>query len=536
MPSHDPIRIQVAADDVIGPLSRFWSWFGYDEPNYTDKPNGKKLLRDLAALSPGPVYVRAHNLLTSGDGTPALKWGSTGVYDAVPAGGGYGWSVLDGIFDTYVEIGITPFVQLGFMPRGLSVSPEPYQHDFPRTAITTGWAYPPNDYERWGALIEAVARHFVERYGLKRIQSWPWELWNEPDGLYWRGTVEEFCRLYDVTGAALRRVLPGVRLGGPHTCGPFSTKSGGPFLLKFLQHAERAAANGTPLPLDFIAFHAKGRPTVVDGHVRMGLSTQLNDIATGLDMLRRFPRLAHLPVILGESDPEGCAACPATTNPENAYRDGPLYAAYTIEQLFRTQEIASRTGIAIEGAVTWAFEFEDTPFFAGYRELATNGIAKPVLNVFRMLGMMGPSRIQADSGGARTLDEVLRDGVRDSPDINVLAARGPADISALVWHYHDDDVAGDERRIDLAVAGAPEGAAYEHYRVDLRHSNAHTAWREIGSPSRPTAEQYAVLERAGALQRIDQTPPERAADGSMRLSFSLPCQAVSLIRLRTSSR
>ncbi len=57
-----------------------WRFFGHDEPNYTYMPDGRKLLSQLAALSPHPVYIRTHNLLTSGDGTPALKWGSTGVY------------------------------------------------------------------------------------------------------------------------------------------------------------------------------------------------------------------------------------------------------------------------------------------------------------------------------------------------------------------------------------------------------------------------------------------------------------------------
>ncbi|HEY1722076.1 MAG TPA: beta-xylosidase [Magnetospirillaceae bacterium] len=537
MSARDAVRIDIATHQETGPLSRFWSWFGYDEPNYTTMPYGRKLLRDLADLSPGPVYIRAHNLLTSGDGTPALKWGSTGVYDSIAVGEpDYAWAILDRIFDAYAEAGVTPFVQLGFMPRGLSVAPEPYQHDFPRAAITTGWAHPPTDYDRWGALISAVARHFIERYGLPRVQSWPWELWNEPDGLYWRGTMEDFCRLYEVTGTALRRVLPEARLGGPHTCGPFSTKSGAPFLRKFLEHCDRAAAEGRNLPLDFIAYHAKGKPTLVDGRVRMGLSTQLRDIATGLDIIGAFPRFAQLPVILGESDPEGCAACPATTNPENAYRDGPLYAAYTAEQLFRTQEIAARADATIEGAVTWAFEFENTPFFAGYRELATNGIAKPVLNVFRMLGMMGTTRLRAMSSGARTLDDVLSAGVRGEPDINVWAARDAESVTALVWHYHDDDMQGDERAVELGVHGVADGMVCEHYRIDARHSNAHTAWRNMGAPQKPNAEQYAALERAAVLQPSVQLASRRAADGSLRISFTLPRQAVSLIVLRQASR
>ncbi len=536
----EPVRIHIAADRDAGPWPRFWSWFGYDEPNYTYQPHGLKLLRDLAALAPdGGAHVRAHNLLTSGNGELALKWGSTGVHDTIAAGGtDYSWTILDRIFDAYVEAGVTPFVQLGFMPRGLSVAPEPYRHDFPRTSITTGWAWPPTDYGRWGALVEAVARHFADRYGRSRAESWPWELWNEPDGLYWRGTVEEFCRLHDETGAALRRVLPAARFGGPHTCGPFSTRSGAPFLRAFLDNRQRKQTAGQDPYLDFIAFHAKGRPSVENGKVRMGLARQLRDIADGLEIVRAFPAFAGRPVILGESDPEGCAACPASTHPENAYRDGPLYAAYVAEALFRTQEIAARAGIAITGSVTWAFEFENTPFFAGYRELATNGIAKPVLNAFRVLGLMGTTRIAAESSGARALDEILADGVRGQHDINVLATRGASDVALLIWHYHDDQTADAAPvAVDVTVSGLPWRSGEttcEHYRIDERHSNAHAAWQAMGSPQNPSGEQYAALEAAGALARIETPRIGAATDGSLCLGLSLPRHALSLLRLLPS--
>src|SRR5687767_10378523 len=80
-PAQDPpVTLQVHTRDTIGPMAPMWAFFGYDEPNYTYMKDGQKLLSELAALSPVPVFVRAHNLLTSGDGTPALKWGSTNAY------------------------------------------------------------------------------------------------------------------------------------------------------------------------------------------------------------------------------------------------------------------------------------------------------------------------------------------------------------------------------------------------------------------------------------------------------------------------
>src|SRR6185503_6071036 len=105
----------------VGDMTPIWSWFGYDEPNYTYMKDGKKLLSEIAALSPVPVFVRTHNLLTTGDGTPALKWGSTNAYTEDAAGNPiYNWKLVDSIFDTYIKRGMKPLAQIGFMPEALS--------------------------------------------------------------------------------------------------------------------------------------------------------------------------------------------------------------------------------------------------------------------------------------------------------------------------------------------------------------------------------------------------------------------------------
>ena len=124
------IAIHVYADQEEGPVKPLWNYFGYDEPNFTYMEHGVPLLHELSALSSGPVYLRTHNLLTSGDGTPALKWGSTNAYTEDAAGRSvYDWTFLDKIFDAYRDAGVRPFVEVGFMPKALSAHPEPYQHN-----------------------------------------------------------------------------------------------------------------------------------------------------------------------------------------------------------------------------------------------------------------------------------------------------------------------------------------------------------------------------------------------------------------------
>src|SRR6188474_1168474 len=121
------VAVHIDAAKTEGPVRPIWRFFGADEPNYAYLPNGQKLVGELGALQPKRVYFRTHNLLTSGDGTPALKWGSTGVYREDAAGKPvYDWTILDRIFDTYLERGVRPYAQIGFMPKDLSIKPDPY--------------------------------------------------------------------------------------------------------------------------------------------------------------------------------------------------------------------------------------------------------------------------------------------------------------------------------------------------------------------------------------------------------------------------
>src|SRR3569832_698833 len=122
-------EITVDLHKTITPVKPIWAWFGYDEPNYTYMKDGRKLLSEISALSPVPVYVRTHNLLSSGDGTPALKWGSTNIYtEDVKGNPVYNFHIVDSIFDTYVQRVMKPLAQICFMPEALSTHPQPYQH------------------------------------------------------------------------------------------------------------------------------------------------------------------------------------------------------------------------------------------------------------------------------------------------------------------------------------------------------------------------------------------------------------------------
>ncbi len=524
------VSIRVDATAPGTPLEPVWAFYGYDEANYTTTPEGEELLRTLVAAHTEKVRVRTHFLFNTGDGMPALKWGSTNLYSEDTDGNpSYDYTRIDRIMDATIGAGALPLVEIGFMPQALSTRPEPYRNSN-TYALDGGCFYPPRDYDAWAALVTSWAAHVKERYPGAE-ESWQWELWNEPDIGYWQGTFDEYARLYDYTEAALHAVLPNASLGGPAVANPE-----GSFLGQFLEHCAtgtNAVSGQTGTRLDMLSFHAKGGVIVEGGHVRMDLGQQLRLHRSGFDTVAASAVFARTPIVISEADPDGCAACPVSTAPQHAYRNSSAYGAYALAMMKRSLELAAEVNVNLRGVLTWAFTFPGSPYFAGYRALATNGIHLPVLNAFELLGSLRGDRLPIASSGALPLGEILEHSVRQQPDVDALATRDDGRIQILVWHYHDDLVDSEPVPVTLEVSlpvafGA--NAVVTHRRVDDTHGNAFTVWLSQGSPDTPSATERAALREAMAPVLL---PPGHAIakDGAVTLSFDLPRFGVSLIEL-----
>jgi xylan 1,4-beta-xylosidase len=371
------------------------------------------------------------------------------------------------------------------------------------------------------------------------VESWYWEVWNEPDIAYWSGTFEEYCKLYDYAADGLKKALPNARIGGPHTTDP-NNKSANEFLRKFLTHVTEGknyATGQKGSPIDYIGFHAKGSPRVIDGHVRMNAGAQLRNVSKGFEAIADFPALKHLPVIIGECDPEGCAACSEDYHPQNAYRNGTVYSSYTAATFARMYELARQWDVNFAGAVSWSFEFEGQKWFAGFRDLSTNGVAKPVLNVFRMFGMMKGELAETTSSAPFTANDLARNSVSKAADVNALASISMEEKTAavMIWNYHDDDLPAAPAQVSLRVRGLPGIPARKvlltHYRIDNRFSNSYEVWKAMGRPQNPSKEQVEELERSGELQMYTSPQYMDVSNGGVILEFELPRQGVSLIKL-----
>jgi xylan 1,4-beta-xylosidase len=532
--ARQPVSIHVDATQRGEPLKHVWPYYGYDECNYTTTPDCIGLMEAVAQMNAEPAYLRQHFLLNSGDGTATLKWGSTNVYtedeNGVPV---YSWDLMDGIMDAVVASGCRPLVEIGFMPQDLSSRSVPYRNS-DTYKLDGGCFYPPKDYDKWAELIRQWARHSAARY--KNVENeWLWELWNEPNINYWLGECEEYCKLFDYTEKAVHGVLPRAVLGGPHTAGAPE------FLRRFLAHCTDGTNHVSGQPgtrLDYIGFHAKGGVALDDGHVRMNLGNQLRIHRRGFGIVAEFPKYRSTPIVIGEADPDGCAGCPSSQFPERAYRNVPAYGAYEVATMKYSLDLAQRQGVNLRGVVTWAFMFDGQPYFEGFRTLATNGIHKPVLNAFKMLGQMTGVEVPVVSEGALGLDTILSSSVRDRPDINGMAVADDRRVKILLWNYHDVLAETEPAVIRLGVTLPPACKAVRltHYRIDDTHSNAYTKWLELRRPQNPSPQVLGELRAAMQLQTLD--PPRRleVANGNVVFDFGLPRFALSLVVLEDAAR
>ena len=330
-------------------------------------------------------------------------------------------------------------------------------------------------------------RHCVEKYGRAEVEQWYWEVWNEANiSGYWHGTPEEFYKLHDYAIAAVRRALPTARVGGPDCAG-----DGGPLMKNFLEHCLRGTNYATGQTR-----HA-ARLRVVSRQGRAGVSwtatcawaspTSCGPSTRLRDRSPSYPELNHKPIVIGESDPEGCAAC---QGPQLGYRNGTMYSSYTAASFARMHDLADRRGVNLEGALDLGVRVRGP---AVLRRLPLAGQQRhrharaERLPHVRQDGRRSASR--RHSSGEVPLDAIMRDGVRGAPDVAALASLDGKKLCVLVWHYHDDDVAGPDAAVEVQLSRLPlaDGAgAADALPHRSTHSNAFAAWQRMGSPTAPT--------------------------------------------------
>lgn len=267
----------------------------------------------------------------------------------------------------------------------------------------------------------------------------------------------------------------------------------------------------------------------------MDIGNNLAAIKNNFSIITDFHEFKQKPVIIGECDPEGSAARSARVNPANGYRNGSAYAAYEIALMKHTLELVKEYKINLRGVVTWAFLFDGMEYFEGFRTLSTNGIHKPVLNAFKILGMLRGKRIPVKSSSALGLNYIIENKVLNNPDIDGLATTTEQVTQVVIWNYHDDIITAEPVSIRLLVKAAQPGikkAQVTHYRIDDKLGNAYTRWQELGSPQKPDTKIIEELKKAMHLGLLEPASMHDINNDFLKLDFKLPRFGVSLVQIK----
>ncbi len=544
----EKVNIRIDAGYASGELRHDWRYIGYDECNYTVAPEGRELLAKFGRLQDAPYYVRVHHMLCTGNCHGTYKWGSTNAYMEDSQGKPvHNWEVIDKILDALLENNCKPFFELGFMPMDLldkSYFEGANDWEIFGRYKNEGWAMPPKDYDKWRELVYRLVCHCIERYGQGEVLTWYWELWNEPDIFYWKGTVEEYCKLYDYTESAVHAALPEARLGGPATTGPVEGKDGSlEYLERFLDHCrnginEVTGAKGTRL--DYVTFHTKGggfpfKPNAPKS--TPSVKSMVMQVRLGLEAVKKYS-YAGLEVVLSEADPDGWAAGGRFDNRNMNFRNTEYYASFVASSYNNIGKLGAEMGIDVR-PLAWAFMFVGERCFEGTRTFTTQGIDKPVFNLFKMYSRMGRNLISFRCSHnndylSEGLDPKIRIESESEPEVSGMASiTGDGNIQIMVYSHHDDWDVEKEFDIEIEIGNIQKGDSFnvKHYRIDKSHSNAYTEWLRQGSPDYPSKQSYEQIKSKDDLELYKPEKTMTVTDGRIKLDFKFPSHAISLIEL-----
>jgi xylan 1,4-beta-xylosidase len=496
----EAVSIHVDASRDAGKLEHHWTslinsehlsyMFKHDvNPHLRAAGQGLRLenkeLHDVLGIR----YVRAHGILSDDLGVYREDSSGNPVYD---------WSGVDKLYDMVLADGMKPVVELSFMPAALAANPT--QTVFAYKGITS----PPRSYSKWGALVHELVRHLVDRYGMEEVETWYFEVWNEPDlhmplfGDFWHGSVEDYFRLYDYAADAIKSVDSQLRVGGPAAATPA-------FINLFLNHVAASASPNRPdrVPLDFLSYHAYSSPFI--------------------DWRPLLQRLGFtgLPVFYTE-----WGVSPRAGEMVN---DLPYGAAWLVRVLIEGNDSANISSYWTGAEYSDEQKAPKTFFHGGFGLLGFDSIRKPRYWAYFLLQQMGNRRVvlEAKGDGFGTLVQGLATA---SPE-------GAVRVLLANVSYQQTKVQGDvrlERHVSLTVAGLAPGQCFDlrQYRIDGSHSNVYAAWQALGKPNWPDAAQLAELHRHDALEMVEPDRKVSAnSDGEVTLDFKLPMPAVSMVEI-----
>ncbi|HYL01414.1 MAG TPA: hypothetical protein VEU78_09465 [Steroidobacteraceae bacterium] len=471
-------RIVVDASAAARPFPHFWErMFGSGRAALSLRESYRDDLRAVRKITDFR-YVRFHAILHDELGLYSENKSEQPVYN---------FSYIDQVYDGLLANGVRPFVELSFMPEKLA------SNELRQTFWYRPFVSPPKDYGRWDALIAALARHLIERYGIDEVSQWYFEVWNEPNLDFWGGNPRQatYWTLYDHTARSLKAVNARIRVGGPAT-------AQAAWVAAFIEHCRQEH-----VPVDFVSTHVYGDDTSKDVF-------GTNEAISREHMVCRAVQKVH-----GEIRASAMPSLPLIWSEFNAsFANHPQVTDAPYMGPWLAQTVHECDGL-VDDMSYWTFSdvFEEggvvkTPFYGGFGLLAAGGIPKPAFNAFALLHQLGAERFSPDTEGA------------------LLTRRHDGTLVLALWNYREvgaSDTA--TRKVTLVLKHSAAGTATVQ-SIDGEHGNVHIAYQKMGAPQYPTQGQLAELRSAAALP----APVTRALEGGT-LTLEIAPDGLTLVTI-----
>ncbi|MGN0572499.1 MAG: hypothetical protein ACI4IX_01035 [Acutalibacteraceae bacterium] len=429
----------------------------------------------------------------------------------------YSFYQIAKIYDDLLEIGIKPFVELGFMPSALA-------SDKQTVFYYKGNITMPKKMEEWQEFIREFARFLINRYGAEEVESWYFEVWNEPDlSCFFKGSLNDYYRLYAATARALKSVDSKLMVGGPAT-----TKSS--HISEFLDFCKKEN-----VPVDFVTTHQY--PTDELGHtinkqrleeieklktsspnesmraLLQPIFDNVNDFTPELkgyltrEAKRARAEAGSLPLFYTEwSISSNCVA---------AIHDTTRSSSFLVKTVLDNQGI-------VDGSSYWTFSdiFEELfffpdPFCGGFGLLTADGIKKPAFWAFKLLAQLPDNRYCLP-----ITDE----------NVEISAFKGENGNVFLMLYAQSFDDTNNEYKISILLDNSPRFSKAQSYRINSRHGNPVSLWENMGKPAILTREQLENIKKSSEMLCEPVNPIFN--ENTCRIDLTVEENEVLLIKLQ----
>ncbi|MDR0430579.1 MAG: hypothetical protein LBH58_08915 [Tannerellaceae bacterium] len=513
--SQKTVKINVDAAQYTGKLEPFWASQIIHPTEFLLTGWGKNFIDMITEAGAARQYIRIYNQPERA----FRKDKNDRIY--------YDWSVFDEMAEMILTSGNKLKIVFFGMPYELALHKESVKKR-PYGGLVC--ISPPEDYRKWEELCADFTRHVVQKYGPEEVKQWTFRCWNEPDlsGFWHKADLREYLKLYDHFAKAVKEVCPEIRIGGPAltSTGTYNKPEN---LEMFLDHIVKGTNHATGekgAPIDFIAVHTYGGSGAGGGPGRQypEVDYLIEQHIRYADMRDKYPELKDIPIHVEEWGEASGGTTGVSSKPTADIRNSQYGAAFLAAWVERHVRMQLENNRNIESFTFCSSGYETLAEydFMGYRTLDTrNGFQKPVLNTYRILNKLDSELVSVD--------------VDKDNHITAFATRGKDKISIIVINYQHEHPFNDgiSKLISLQVKPQWEATcsvSINHWRIDNRHSNAYTVFKELGSPKLPNPMEIdAIKERMG----LEILEPSKQMKGSHKINmkFYLPCNAVSLIEI-----